>query len=248
MAFGPTTYFSAIDVCETVAHEMAYVHLGGNGKPTVAAPQMRNLPFRRLVGDPYDFERRPVMPAISTLTIRGGDEPSFLLHRRDSRNVAIAGGMLQVIPSGVFQPSSVLPDVANEDFSLWRNLQREFSEELLGNPEHNGDGQPVDYAAEPFASLDQARADGRVRVFCLGVALDALTLMGEILTVAIIEPGTFDWLARDFVEVNDEGTIVGERLPFTDDVVGSVLGSGRMAPAGAGCLRLAWQHREHLLG
>lgn len=248
MVFGPTTYFAAIDVCETVAHEMAYVHLGGNGKPTVAVPQMRSLPFRRLVGDPFDFERRPVMPAISTLTIRGGGDPSFILHRRDSRNVAIAGGMLQVIPSGTFQPSSVLPGAAAEDFSLWRNIQREFSEELLGNPEHDGDGQPLSYTSEPFASMDTARAAGRFRVSCLGVALDALTLMGEILTVAVIEPDVFDTMARDFVEVNDEGTVVGEWLPFTEQVVSSVLDSGRMAPAGAGCLRLAWRHREHLLG
>jgi hypothetical protein len=96
--------------------------------------------------------------------------------------------------------------------------------------------------------MDAARATDALRVHCLGVALDALTLVGEILTVAVIDEDVFDDMARDFVTVNDEGTIVAERLAFNEDVVAQVLASGRMAPAGAGCLLLAWQHRDLLLG
>lgn len=248
LVFGDTWFFAAVDVNEVVSHELAYVCLDRVGQPTGRAPTLRDLPYRRLVGDPFDLTRRPMVWAISTLTIRGGGEPSFILHRRDSRSVAMAGGMLQVIPSGIFQPSSVLPAAVEADFDLWRNIMREYAEELLGHPEHDGDGRPVDYAAEPFAGMDAARGEGRLRVWCLGLALDALTLVGEILTVAVIDPEVFDAMARDFVEVNDEGTVVNQRLPFTGEVVDQVLASGRMAPAGAGCLRLAWQHRGQLLG
>jgi hypothetical protein len=156
--------------------------------------------------------------------------------------------MLQVIPSGIFQPSSVLPAALEGDFDLWRNFMREFSEELLGNPEHDGDGQPVNYDHEPFATLEAARHDGQIRIHCLGVALDALTLVGEVLTVAVVDADLFDELGRDFVERNDEGTVVNERVPFTGDAIADLLAGGRVAPAGAGCIELAWKHRAAVMG
>jgi hypothetical protein len=248
MAFGPTSYFAGVDIHEVLAHELAYCHLDNDGTIRPRPAAMRDLPFRRLVGDPFQFARRPILPAISTLTIRRDhDEASFLLHRRDPRRVAVAGGMLHVIPSGIFQPSSVLPDIANGDFDLWRNIMREYSEEPLGNPEHDGDGRLVQYDAEPFASLNQARDEGRITVHCVGVALDALTLFGEIMTVLVIDGDTFDHMAADFVDSNDEGTVISARVPFTEAGVTSILENGKIAPAGAGCISLAWQHRDYLL-
>jgi transcriptional regulator with XRE-family HTH domain len=248
MVFGPTTYFAGVDTYEAAAHEIAYVHLTGDGKLAPGQPLLRDLPFRKLIGDPFNLVRRPVLPSIDTLTIRRGpDGASFLLHRRDPSRVAVAGGMLQVIPSGVFQPSSVLPAAIEEDFDLWRNMMREYSEELLGNPEHDGDGRPMRYDEEPFRSLDRARAEGQATAWCLGVALDALTLVGEILTVVVFDADFFDELAGNFVDVNDEGSVVGARIPFTEKGVHEVLSSGRIAPAGAGCIRLAWQHRDRIL-
>jgi transcriptional regulator with XRE-family HTH domain len=248
MGYGDTTYFGAIDVAEVLAHELAYVALDGGGRHRCPGPALRDLPYRRMLGDPHALARRPVMVAVSTLTIRAGSEPTFLLHRRDPRSVTSAGGMLQVIPSGIFQPSSIMPAARQADFDLWRNVMREYSEELLGMAECDGDGNPVDYAAEPFAGLDQARADGQLRVSCLGVALDALTLIGEVLTVAVIDAELFDVLAADHVDRNDEGSVVAERAPFTESAIRDLLGGGRLAPAGAGCVSLAWQWRQHLLG
>ena len=249
LVFGPTTYFAAVDVYEPTAHETAYVYLDQDGALRPGVPTMRDLPFRKLIGDPFDCTRRPIMPSIDTLTIRrdhAGD--SFLLHRRDPNRVAVAGGMLQVIPSGVFQPSSVHPTAHDSDFDLWRNIMREYSEELLGNPEHDGNGPPIRYDTEPFGQLDRARAEGRIRVYCLGLALDALTLFGEILTVAVIDAEIFDAMAGEFVDVNDEGSIVNTRTPFTRAGVDQVLDGGRLAPGGAGCIQLAWQHRGAILG
>lgn len=249
MDFAESQYFAGVDVMEAAAHELAYVALDPDGRPCPEVPTLRDLPFRRLIGDPFDTGRRPLLAAISTLTIRrDGDDASFLLHRRDPRSVAIAGGMLQVIPSGIFQPSSVLPAAMRADFDLWRNIMREISEELLGNAEADGHGQPADYDREPFCTLDDARRDGRLRVCALGIAVDALSLFGEILTVAVWDADVFDALAADFVTRNDEGSVMTKRIPFTAEGVASVLGSGRLAPAGAGCVELAWQHRAHILG
>lgn len=254
MTFGPTTYFAATDVCEALAHETARVYLDDHGHPTGAQPNLRDLPLRRLVGHPFDLARRPVLPSIDTLTIRNAPgSPTFVLHNRSAGNVAVAGGTLHVMPCGVFQPSSLLPDAAGTDFSLWRNMAREYSEEFLGNAEHGGDGQPADYTTSPLIDFETLRAAGKIRVYCLGVALDALTLFGEILTVAVYDPDAYDLLFAEMVDANEEGTVAklaggATALPFTPQAVDSILGTGRMAPAGAGCLKLALQHRRLMLG
>jgi hypothetical protein len=121
-------------------------------------------------------------------------------------------------------------------------------EELFGNDDADGNGHAADYTAEPFATLDRARADRRLTVSYVGAGLDALTLACEVLTVAVFEPDLYDELAAEFVTSNEEGTFVTEHVAFDEVTVKGVLGSGRMAPAAAGLLALAWKHRATLLG
>jgi transcriptional regulator with XRE-family HTH domain len=174
LTFGTTTYFDAVDVCEAVAHELADRYLVPTaGGTSLAPPATRPLPFRTLVGDPFDLARRPLLPSVDTLTIRrSGHGASFVLHQRDAGQVAVAGGMYHVMPAGVFQPSSLSLAGLASDFDLWRNVQREYSEEFLGRLDHDGNaGMPIDYRAEePFRSMDAARRAGRVRVWCLALA------------------------------------------------------------------------------
>jgi transcriptional regulator with XRE-family HTH domain len=140
---------------------------------------------------------------------------------------------------------------------LWRNIQREYSEEFLGRLDHDGTaGAPIDYRAEePFRSMDAARRSGRVRVWCLGVGLDPLTLWGEILTVAVFDDEVFDELFSELVLANDEGVVVtvaspgrlAHGVPFVEERVEQLLGAEPMAPAAAACLALAWRDRETML-
>jgi transcriptional regulator with XRE-family HTH domain len=259
LTFGTTTYFDAVDVCEAAAHELAdrYLVLGGGGA-SLARPATRPLPFRTLVGDPFDLARRPLLPSVDTLTIRRSRHAaSFVLHQRDAGQVAVAGGMYHVMPAGVFQPSSLSLAGLASDFDLWRNVQREYSEEFLGRLDHDGTaGTPIDYRAEePFRSMDAARRSGRVRVWCLGVGLDPLTLWGEILTVAVFDDEVFDELFSGLVVANDEGVVVtmatpgrpAHGVPFVEERVAQLLGSEPMAPAAAACVALAWRDRETLL-
>lgn len=222
--------------------------------------QLRDkLSLRRLIGDPFDLQRRAVIPAITTLTLRlrrYPAEPSFLLHWRNPAAVATAGGVYDVIPAGEFQPSSVALWDRRGDFDLWRNITREYSEELLGAPEHDGTRtEPIDYGSWPlYQALEQAQAAGTVTVFLLGVGLDALTLAATILTVVVIEDDVFEAVFGHAVRFNDEGEIVGigdgrpvEGIPFTAESVTRMLEHEPMAAPGAACLALAWQHREALL-
>jgi transcriptional regulator with XRE-family HTH domain len=254
--YGYTTYFSMVDVCETAAHEIAAAWLSHNGN--VARIKPSELPFRTLIGDPLDLSRRPVLPSIDTLTIRhdtSSGRSSLLLHRRNPENVALAGGMTHIIPAGVFQPSGIAPRTIRADFNIWNNILRELSEEILGNPEHDGSAsEAIDYdAEEPFASLNAARRDERIRVWHLGVGLDPLTLAGEILTVLVIDADVFDQVFADVVAWNSEGDVVfgddgSVGVPWRRDAVYRLLATEPLAPAAQACIELAWEHQDLLLG
>lgn len=254
LRFGQMTYFDAMDVCEAVAHEAAAGFII-NGA-TIGTPTWQGLDLRRQVGDPFDLSKRAVLLSINTLTIRleRGGTASVILHNRDAANVATSGGIVGVMPAGVFQPSTVRAGERGQDFDLWRNIMREYSEEYLGNAEHSGDGWGADYAQEPLLSMDQARQAGGIRLFCIGIGLGALDLWAGLETIAVIDAPVFDQLFADMVHVNQEGTVmrVGRsvpsvHVPFTEAVIDELEATGRLAPETTFSLRTAWTHRAQLL-
>ncbi|ATE53640.1 transcriptional regulator [Actinosynnema pretiosum] len=238
MAFGAGTYFDGIDVGEACAHEYAARELG----------LVDGLALRQAVGDPCDPTRRPTNVAISTLTLRldrTTGEATFFLHWRDPKRVGHAGGLYQVLPVGVFQASEDGPEHVDNDFSLWRSMIREFSEELLGTSEDHG-GAVIDYDAWPFAARFTAELGERVRVFYLGMGVDPLTLATDMLTAAVVDAPLFDELFGDLVEANEEGRVL-EAQAFTEDVVTRFVHDEPTQAAGAALLALAWEHRGALL-
>ncbi len=256
--FGLAAYFDKLDVSEALGHEFAAACMA---EPTVSVRELqRQLPFRELIGDPFDPGRRAIIPAITTLTLRlrrYPAEPSFLLHWRDPSKVATAGGIYDVVPAGEFQPSSIALWDRHNDFDLWRNIVREYSEELLGAPEHDGTrSQPIDYHTWPlYQLLEGGLRDGSITAHVLGLGLDALTLAATVLTVVVIDDDAFGRAFGSVVRFNDEGEIVAvgddaaaEGVPFTQAAVDRILSSEPLASPGAACLALAWEHRSILLG
>ncbi len=255
--FGLASYFDKVDVCEALAHELAAACM--EHWPDRVSELKGRLPFRELVGDPFDLARRAVIPAITTLTLRlrrYPAKPSFLLHWRDPARVATAAGMYDVIPAGEFQPSSVALWDRRNDFSLWRNMVREYAEELLGLPEHDGSrSAAIDYERWPlYQRLSAAREEGKLRAHILGLGVDALTLAATILTVVVIDDDVFDEVFGTTVQFNDEGEVVGveggraaDGVPFTAAAVERLLEDEPLAAPGAACLALAWQHRDSLI-
>ena len=197
---------------------------------------------------------RSVKPcAISTLTLRR--EPSgaasFLLHWRDPAKVTHAGGLRQVIPVGIFQPADNNPASEQNDLNLWRSMVREFSEELLGTTEdYRRLGTPLGYDRWPFyRNLSAAREAGRLRVYCLGVGVDPLTLAVDILAVAVFDSDLFDATFAGLVAANEEGLVIGGQdtggalgVAFAGDVIQRLAGREEpMQAAGAAVLQLAWR-------
>jgi transcriptional regulator with XRE-family HTH domain len=249
LSFGTTTFFEVFDVKQALAHEFKAAWLASNR----SQPDWNTLRLRTAIGDPFDPQRLLMSPGISTLTIRRdrSGEHRFVLHERDGGKVADGGGLCHVMPAGEFQPSSVdLADVRN-DFSLWRNIMREFSEEFLGNPEHDGStSRPIAYDQdEPFRSFEQARATGGLRIWHYGLVMEPLELGAIQMTVAVVDDLVFDQLFADLVEINDEGRVIGRGgrtdMPFTVEAIDRL--DPRLSASALTLLRLAWRDRAKLL-
>jgi hypothetical protein len=219
------------------------------------------LPFRSLVSDPFDLALRAVNTSINTLTIRhdrAARRATFFLLRRDPAKVVTGGGEYSLIPAGEFQPASVSPDSLLPDLSIWRNIVREYSEELLGQPEHDGSsGQPLDYERWPFfRAMEQARERAELRVYVLCVALNALSLNATIMTAVVIDSIVFDSLFRELTHLNAEGEVVarlgddreGRGVAFDEATINHLLYvKKQVSPNAMAGLSLAWQHRDTLL-
>lgn len=244
LTFSRGMYFDQMNVGESAAHEYL---IGGNT-------------LRSAIGDPTDPARRPVAVAISTLTVRldrGTGEATFIMHWRDPGKVAHAGGLYQVMPVGVFQPSGTAPGNEANDFDLWRGMVREYNEELLGGSEDYGsDVAPIDYAMLPvYATLTAAVDAGTVRPYTLGMGVDPLTLATDLLTVVVIEAPVFDQAFRDLVDGNAEGSVLSSipgatgavGIPFTETNIDRFARDEPIQAAGAALLRLTWRHRAALL-
>jgi hypothetical protein len=241
LAFTRGRYFDGIDTGEAAAHEYAAKRLDG-----------RPAGRRGRVGDPCDLRRRPVNLAISTLTLRldrATGRASFPLHWRDPAKVGHAGGLYQVLPVGVFQPSGDAAWNERGDFSLWRSMIREFAEELRGRSEDYGSDQgPVDYDSWPFARrMTEALDRGQISVWCLGLGVDPLTYATDLLTVAVIDSLVFDQEFSLNPRGNEEGEVLAAR-EFAGHVIGHLVTREPVQAAGAAVLRLAWAHRETLTG
>jgi len=181
--------------------------------------------------------------------------PVRTVARPHPAKVTHAGGLYQVVPVGVFQPITGTPESERADLSLWRAMVREFSEELLGAAEdYTSKDGPFRYDQWDFyRHLAAGREAGRLGLWCLGLGVDPLTLVADLLTVAVFDADLFDAVFSDLVADNAEGRMISGRgetgFPFTEQVV-SRFASGiePMQAAGAAALQLAWNHRDLLLG
>ncbi|SFB64960.1 hypothetical protein SAMN05216266_1517, partial [Amycolatopsis marina] len=119
---------------------------------------------------------------------------------------------------------------------------------VLGHEEYDGSGQPIAYdTQEPFVTLDRALATGDLTVWFLGITLDALTLCGDILTVAVFEPDLYDTLFAHAVTSNSEGAVPTRALPFEGHTLRELREHGQLSPGAAAALHLTWKHRAEIL-
>ena len=244
LLFGRGRFFDSVDASGAAGDEYAACLLAGLPASAVGD-------FRAALGGPAGLARRVATLAVSALTLRydrAAGTASFPLHYRQPGLVSHAGGLYQVIPVGVFQPSGEAHWNEANDFSLWRGLVREYAEELLGADEdHGSERAPVDYTAWPLAAaMTGGLAGGQVRAWCLGLGADPLTFAVDLLAVVVIDAPLYDDLFGGLVEANAEGRVITPR-PFDEPSVTRLLGEAPLQAAAVALLTLALAHRGLLL-
>jgi hypothetical protein len=232
MIFERSRYFDYLDTCEV----LAYKELSANGPNE----------YRAHLGDPFNLRNRVTSLGILTLTVLRNATPSFIMHKRTAK-VVLGTDLFHVVPAGEFTPSNISRAAVREDFSLWRNISREYAEELLGHIDAQGaGGRKIDFLyGQPYNQLNSAREAGLLKVYVLGLGLDALTWKPELLTVAVFGASAFEEIFGRHPGGNYEGTII-EDIPFTPESVLSYTESDDTRSGAKACLELAWRHRVTL--
>jgi len=241
LVFGRGRFFDGVDVGGPAVHEYAAARLGLIDRPA----------YRDAFGDPTNLAVRSSAMATCALTLRydrAAGTASFPMHLRDPALVGHAGGLYQVIPVGIFQPSGEAPWNEANDFDLWRGLLREYAEEFLGASEEYGSEQaPIDYSAWPLAAaMTDALRSGEIRAYCLGLGTDPLTFAMDLLAVVVIDAPLYDELFGDMVSANAEGRVISPR-PFDEVTIKELTTHQPLQAAAAALLTLAYEHRQLLL-
>lgn len=241
LAFTGGRFFDGVNVGGPAGHEYAAYRLG----------LVARCAYREAFGDPTDLAVRSSAVATSALTLRydrAAGTATFPMHLRDAALVGHAGGLYQVIPVGIFQPSGEAAWNEGNDFDLWRGILREYAEELLGASEDYGSEQaPIDYHAWPLAkAMTDGLADGTIRAYCLGLGTDPLTFAMDLLAAVVIDAPLYDELFGAMVTDNAEGRVIRPR-PFDEPTVAELTSGVPLQAAAAALLTLAWQHRQVVL-
>jgi hypothetical protein len=241
LGFARGRFFEGINVGGPAAFEYAASAIGVTDRRA----------YREAFGDPTNLNMRSAAMATSALTLRydrATGTATFPTHYRDPALVDHAGGLYQVIPVGIFQPSGEAAWNGENDFDLWRGLLREYAEELLGASEEWGsEDAPIDYAAWPLArAMTDALATGEIRAYCLGLGTDPLTFAMDLLAVVVIDAPLYDELFGALVADNAEGRVIAPRA-FDEAAIKELTTGAPLQAAAAALLTIAHAHRDVLL-
>jgi hypothetical protein len=241
LVFGRGRFFDGINVGGVAGFEYAAADLG----------LIDRCAYRDAFGNPTNLNVRSSAMATCALTLRydrAGGTATFPMHYRDSALVGHAGGLFQVIPVGIFQPSGEADWNEANDFDLWRGLLREYAEELLGaSEEYGSEDAPIDYRSWPLArAMTDGLGSGEIRAYCLGLGTDPLTYAMDLLAVVVIDAPLYDELFGALVSDNAEGRVLTPR-PFDGPSVKELLTQAPLQAAASALLTLAHAHRDVLL-
>ncbi len=246
------TYFAHMDNCELLHFEFARAIMRRLLKSSrwskSTTLKSKHLPLRSAL-DAFAFDNRCVGIGISTILIeKRGSESRFLKHQRAKNATSEGMGTEHVVPAGTFQPRRRMAPQDDPDFSIYRNILRELGEELLGREEmQHVQREFEDITQQPRIELyHELILEGKAKVFFLGWGLDPLTTKAEILTAMVV-----DVREREKKEAErnfkDSWEGVHGDLPFVKNEVDLFVNGGMTQPAGAGCAKLAWEHKEQIL-
>lgn len=236
------SYFDKIDFGNALEYEYGRkAYLNSQKKRTFFGNKLRN----KLKNSENILSKIKVLTGISTLTLlQDGNDFRFIMHQRSK--VGYAQGVFHVSPAGEFQPESENPEDFYKDFNFWKNIMREYAEEIGMKKEYDGNsGFETDYSSPPFSLMQEAIDNKNAKLYFLGFGLDPLSLQGEVLTICIFKYEEFCKIFPDIRAENEEGIIRTEKEKwgtlFTNDSVETYLKNNTLQ-AGKAILELTQKH------
>jgi hypothetical protein len=198
-------YFETLDSCDALLWEL----LSTAGSLTDSKEDTfrrldANLPLRSSLGSRVtnpvrDGACRSAAVGISTLIAYYDEGASHLMiRRRSARTVPVHAGLLQVVPSFMFQPVTVDSD---REYSVTYGFYREYLEELFNGPEAAAQGERDWRYFENDARLRYLKRllkHGHATLYLSGIAVNLMNLRPEICTLLLVRADRwFSYHSRD---------------------------------------------------
>lgn len=255
LTFMRSDYFSYQDTCEILCYEAALF-----SSPDITNHKfVKKLKLRKKIGKWKDFSNRHSIAGVDTLFVIQDPETGerrFLFLKRGQNRTASSMGTLSVVPAGEFQPSGGAEDKIKGECKIWLTFLREAAEEIWLMEEAQTQNEEVLSleVESPLKNLYDLEGKEKLKLFFLGVCVEALSLKAEILTACVIDKKAFyevaektDW---QIPSKNREGDILLSHeggFLFEDKVVKEFLEDhDMMSSAAMGCLYLGWKHEKLL--
>lgn len=251
--FDVTSYFDYINSCEYQYYQFAkylYTEFYDETQKDFTGIDIEKIEQRI---DPFEYTNRHLVPGINTLFILLNDqnpenESIMYIHER-TEYVAEAVNTKHVVPAGTFQPIHTAIDQHMRDFSFYKNIMREFGEEMIGDEELEHPEGVVEEVLErkSIEGIDYFVRENVGKVFYGGVTYDCLTLKPEILTIFVLPKNAFQKALG--LQLERDGTYEGspKAVSFNREMLIQFIRDKNMLSAGAGCMLLAYYHYDEII-
>lgn len=225
------SYFNSYDTSEALEWEIRSKIDKLTGYSTEAFDEFtKYLPLRnklhQAVSNPvHNGAGRCPAVGIATLVAYKEDDTNkyqLLVRRRAQKGVPIRAGLLHVIPSFMFQPTTTIG--IESEYNVEHNILREFLEELYGRPEQRIDGDPKTlYRNKPVKEMRLLLTAGKAQLYFTGIGINLLNLRPEICTLLVVsdpewyrkslEDEELEWrFNEEFATINDRSWLPAKQL------------------------------------
>jgi hypothetical protein len=200
--FKPGRYFQSLATSESCDMELMTALSAQPDEPVSLDALPRRAWVHRKAADPVtDGSGRSAAVSVATVMLAAtpGGRHAILLTPR-SGEVATHKFFNHVAPSGIFSPLDIDLSTLREEFSVRRNIFREYLEELYSVEEYEIGTKPShEIENEPeIQRLNQLIEDGGAQLYYTGVSVNLFTLRPEICTLLLILDTS--WITKEPAE------------------------------------------------
>jgi len=242
----PATYFDYIDTCEFLSYEFSNEVFEKSEKVHQENIDISKLhPKMRDQIDIFDFDNRSLVIGINTILIISTKKGNFFfMHKRSKKNLAEAMNTYHVVPAGTFQPRHKEDGLHDMEFDMYKNIMREFGEELLGQQEFQTLATDLEDVIDidPVSFYHSLIESGKGHAYFLGMGLDCLTTKPEFFTALVFKD-------LDVKRVKFKDNFEGEHFPvsLTEERMNYYMEYEKTLPAGAACIWLVNENMDFFL-